>query len=341
MEFITVLLPVFNGASFIERALKSILGQSYPYFSLLIIDDGSTDNTAAVLAEASKKDHRIKVHYNRKNLGLIHTLNLGINLANTDLIIRADVDDYSLPERFIKLVNFMKKNPDVGICGSWLEYNNGRDYVQQKYPHNHNDIKFSFIRGCYFSHGTAILRKSVVTKNQIFYNPEFPHAEDYEWLTRLTKVTKLANLPEILYEVTIHDQQVSYKYRDVQIQNTNLVRTKFVEQELMLELTQRQKNIYLWLLTWAPKPTEVTLDEVYHLISNFQSANQKTKAFADQCFAQFLQELWKRAVIFNNRRSLSTLRLVFSSKFPFVGTFSFGEKFKIIFKIILKPLKEN
>src|SRR5688572_1207623 len=92
---ITVLMPVYNAAHFLQEAMDSILSQTFTDFEFLIIDDGSTDNSLSIIQ--GYHDHRIKLIRNAKNLGISETLNKGIELSTCELIARMDADDISMP----------------------------------------------------------------------------------------------------------------------------------------------------------------------------------------------------------------------------------------------------
>ena len=113
---ISVLLPAYNAELDIAAAIRSLLGQTYKNYELLIIDDGSTDNTVKVVE--SFNDPRIKLIRNEKNLKLPKTLNKAIDLAQGKYCARADADDLSMPRRFEKQVAFLESHPEVDVVGT-------------------------------------------------------------------------------------------------------------------------------------------------------------------------------------------------------------------------------
>ena len=128
---VSVLMPVYNCADFIESSVESILLQTFSDFEFLIIDDFSTDGTYEYLQ--SLTDSRIKLIRKSKNTGYAISLNIGLNNARGKYIARMDADDISLPERFARQVSFMDNQPEVVVCGSWYEnIGNGKGLV--KYP---------------------------------------------------------------------------------------------------------------------------------------------------------------------------------------------------------------
>ena len=116
---VTVLMSVYNGEKYLERAIKSILNQTFKDFEFLIINDGSTDNSVKIIQ--SFNDLRLRLIHNESNIGLIKTLNKGLKLSNGKYIARMDCDDISLPKRLSIQASFMEKYPEIGVCGSWVK----------------------------------------------------------------------------------------------------------------------------------------------------------------------------------------------------------------------------
>ncbi len=113
---VTVLMPVYNAEKYLKTAIESILKQTFSDFELLIINDGSTDGSEEIIR--SFNDKRIRLFNNEQNLGIIKTLNKGLNLAKGEYIIRMDADDISLPDRLELQVKYMEENPGIGISGT-------------------------------------------------------------------------------------------------------------------------------------------------------------------------------------------------------------------------------
>src|ERR1700685_386485 len=116
----TVLLPVYNAGRPLSVAIESILGQEEKQFEFLIIDDGSTDESARVIQDYAARDRRVRPIYHAENLGLAATLNQGLELASSDLVVRMDQDDEALPHRIGTQVRFMRENPDIAVAGSFV-----------------------------------------------------------------------------------------------------------------------------------------------------------------------------------------------------------------------------
>jgi glycosyltransferase involved in cell wall biosynthesis len=206
MPAISVILPVYNAADYLLEAVESILNQSFKDFELIIINDGSTDNSEAIINSIS--DARIRYIENDGNKGLIYTLNRGIGEATCTYIVRMDADDISVPTRLEKQYAFMEKNSDIGACGAYAEYIGNRIGIW-KYPVLDKEIRCRLMWGSSIIHPSAIIRKSVLTQYQIKYNEQYIAAEDYKLWVDIAKVSKLHNIPEILLKYRTHNNQVT------------------------------------------------------------------------------------------------------------------------------------
>jgi len=210
---VTVLLPVYNASRYLREAVDSILKQTFKDFELLIINDGSYDDSAEILAFYS--DSRIRIINHVQNLGLIKTLNEGFEIARGEYIVRMDADDVSLPTRIEKQVNFMNTSTHVALAGTWFKDIDGKIGIA-KTPTKHEALKSQFFFSCALAHPTIIIRKNIFLENNLFYNSSFPHAEDYELWVRVSRLFKVANIPEVLLNYRFHEGQVSNEHNQTQ-----------------------------------------------------------------------------------------------------------------------------
>jgi len=192
---VTVLMPVYNGGKYLKEAIDSILNQTFIDFEFLIINDGSTDNSTEIVK--SYDDKRINFVENEFNMGLASTLNKGLDIAKGEYIVRMDQDDISLPKRIEKQVEFMDKNPKIGICGSWAKFFGEMNFVA-KYSRTNREIITNSFYSCPMAHPTVIFRRESFNKYNLKYNPDFKTAEDYELWTRASRHIKFANIQKVL-----------------------------------------------------------------------------------------------------------------------------------------------
>src|SRR5262245_11488402 len=114
---LSVMMPVYNGAKYLAAAMDSVLGQTFSAFELLVMDDGSTDETPAILAGYAAKDSRIRV-FHRPRRGQIATRNELLRLARSDIVACADADDVCLPDRFAQQLHAMSRDSRLWVLGT-------------------------------------------------------------------------------------------------------------------------------------------------------------------------------------------------------------------------------
>lgn len=223
MPKISVVMPVYNTKEeFLHASIKSILNQTYSDFEFIIINDGSTNNAKEVIL--SYPDSRIK-YFEQENHGLIYTLNKGISLSQGEYIARMDSDDISLPERFAKQVNVLDKNSDIGAVGSYIKLFPTPDFeVKYAITPTYLDL----LRENQLAHPVVMFRKSVLEQFNLKYN-NCLYAEDYELWSRLIKVSKIYNIPEVLLKYRRHDNTISAIHSDLQSQNTQKTKQNMLD----------------------------------------------------------------------------------------------------------------
>lgn len=205
---VAILMPVYNGAKYLNESMNSIICQTFSDFIFIIIDDGSTDNSVNIIK--SYNDKRIKLLVNEKNIGISNSLNRGIEAADTKYIARMDQDDISLPNRIAEQVNFMEAHPKVGVCGTWMTaFNEKGQEVLKKRPVKNDDINAMLLFHNPMAHPTVMIRKEVLDKNNLRYDPLFDGLEDYDLWEKVSRVTKMENMPKTLLRYRLHPTQLS------------------------------------------------------------------------------------------------------------------------------------
>ena len=195
---ITVLLPVYNGAKELKRSVFSILDQTYTNFELLIINDGSTDESSSILDQLT--DPRIKVMH-QKNLGLAATLNRGISLSNGKYIARQDQDDFSYLTRLEKQVTYLEEHPECALLGTRAEIWVGEKPTERAHDHPSENgiLAFELLFNNPFVHSSVMLRRDALLEiGGYTTDPSRQPPEDYELWSRISRRFCVANLPERL-----------------------------------------------------------------------------------------------------------------------------------------------
>jgi glycosyltransferase involved in cell wall biosynthesis len=192
---LTVLMPVYNAASFLREAMDSILQQTFRDFEFLIIDDGSTDESIAIVQ--SYNDSRIRFIQNEKNEGIAATLNRGIALASCELIARMDADDTSYPTRLQKQYDYMTRDTACALLSTWCRVVTGEGKHVRLERYTSRFFYYNLTFECWIYHPTVMFRKTAVTAVGMYSKP---YSEDYDLFWKLAQKFRIANLGEILLD---------------------------------------------------------------------------------------------------------------------------------------------
>ena len=212
MPEVTVLLTVYNGERYLREAIESILAQTFRDFEFLIVNDGSTDGTRAVIM--SYDDPRIRLIDNRANLGQTPSLNRGLQLAAGHFVARQDADDISEPERLAKQLVYLQAHPEVALLGTWYTEIDaaGAALKTRPLPCECIDIRWSLLFFCPFVHSAVMLRRAAVLTQVGFYDEAFSYAQDHDFWHRIARRLPVANLAEPLVKVRIHPWSMTATY---------------------------------------------------------------------------------------------------------------------------------
>jgi len=216
---ISVVLPTYNVSLYIKEAIDSILNQTIQDFEIILIDDGSTDKTVTIIEAID--DVRIRIIKKPINKGLIDSLNIGFKAAKGKYIARMDGDDISLPTRFEKQLHVLENNPEIQVCGCWLQSFGANSRII-KHKEFHAEIKAQLLLGNSMSLGAVMLSRDAF-KNYTFDATKI-HVEDYDFWARTAWDCKMNNIQEVLYLYRFHEEQVSNVYNKVQKQEDVLIK---------------------------------------------------------------------------------------------------------------------
>ncbi|MEI8234922.1 MAG: glycosyltransferase [Verrucomicrobiota bacterium] len=213
---ISVVMPVYNAASYLARAVESILTQTFPDFELLAVDDGSTDRSLSILQHYAQLDSRI-VLISRPNTGIVGALNDGLAAAHGAYVARMDGDDVASPGRFEQQLAFLEDEPDCVALGTAILFTDpeGRPLKPYRPPTHHDAIEAELAQG----NGGALIHPSVLFRREALlacggYRPQYNFIEDLDLYVRLLRVGRLANLPEILLAYRQHPGSVNHVVGD-------------------------------------------------------------------------------------------------------------------------------
>lgn len=222
---ISVVMPAYNVGKYVMEAVDSILNQTFTNFEFIIIDDGSDDETVNVIKTYT--DPRIIFIRNERNMGLIWSLNYGIELSKGTYIARMDADDISRPDRLQKQYVFMEQHSEISVLGTGFLYmHTGIKYCQ---PSDNDQIRIKLMSKSSLAHPTVMMRKSDLNNHKLSYDINYPHAEDYRlWVEFALNNLKLANLSEVLLNYRVHETQISTEKGREQEVMTAKIRKEYI-----------------------------------------------------------------------------------------------------------------
>lgn len=326
---LSILLPVYNSELFLSECINSILLQTFTDFELLIFNDGSTDNSYNELLKFN--DSRIKIFNSDKNYGYVKHLNDGIQLAKGDFIVRMDADDICYENRFEKLLEFMIKNPDIGVCGSFVKvFGISKEYIW-KFPLHNDSIKALLPFRIPFVHPSVIIRKSILLENQINYQNDYLPAEDYEIWCKLSRVTNFANLPLILLRYRQHKSQISKEKKTVQQNNSDRVRKEYFKE---LFLNESDFNFYQNIVNEKIECSLDFLKETERVFNVTKIRNEELNYFDLTAFHNELSLQFFKVATHLSSHKVKTFKYFQKSNFSKSTHISL----KLYFKFILKNI---
>jgi hypothetical protein len=220
---ISVVMPVLNGGSYLAAAVESILKQSFSDFELIVIDDGSTDQSASLLSSFARSDGRIRL-IGQVNAGIVASLNRAIDLARGEFVARMDADDVSLPSRFELQLAFLETHPEVAVVGSAITLidEEGNAIRDVDYPLAPREVSEFLIQvGCALAHPAVMMRRADVGAVG-GYRGAYRHAEDYDLWLRISETRALANLPDRLLLYRQHPLKASARFATEQVLATKV-----------------------------------------------------------------------------------------------------------------------
>ncbi|MFL5763723.1 MAG: glycosyltransferase family 2 protein [Bacteroidia bacterium] len=290
----TVLMPVHNVEKYLHEAIDSILGQTFRDYIFLIINDGSTDNSEEIVL--SYADPRIRYVRNEKNIGLVATLNRGLELIDTRYIIRMDSDDISVPERFEILVNYMELHQHVGVFSSALERFGSESAIWTS-PLSNDEIKAHLLFGSSIGHAPSIIRTSVLKENQLYFRDVHPHMEDYDLWFRMKDLTDFANTSEVLYKYRVADHNVTVVNRESVIDRKKKI-FSWILGSIGIQPTDEELLFHIGFGGEHLKPSREIVKKYRAWLDKLVEANRRTQSFPHEALKKEIEKRWNRLFYF-------------------------------------------
>ncbi len=210
---VTFLIAVHNGAATVEEAVRSVLQQTLKDIEIVIVDDGSTDDSPEIIKRLA--DPRIRLVSNDANKGLSWSLNRGWGQSRGEYVARMDADDLCMPGRAEKQVAFLDAHPGIAVVGSFVETFGAAGSGRIEYQTDPHAIAATILFRNALAHPAVMIRKAAVDGEGLQFDPRFRAAQDYRlWAQCVARRLGMANLPEVLLRYRLHGGQLSSHFAE-------------------------------------------------------------------------------------------------------------------------------
>lgn len=298
---VTVGMPVYNGHRFLSQAIRSVLCQTYGEWELLIIDDGSSDQSYDMAA--SFRDHRIRILRHDRNVGLVAARNQILDEATGAYIAWLDQDDLAYPSRLTTQVEHLRLHPETAICGSWtnlrFEETDGTSrLVRKRLQVSPVDIRAQMIFSSPLMCNTVMMRRESVEQEGLRFRDAYGNALDYDMWSKASDTLGLHNIPKVLGEYRSHGAQTS---RGNRLEKMNASALEIIRQLIVRTLginwSPSERAIHQRL---AFEPDSIcdreSLLETASWLAVFRRANQREAAFDSLALDRALARQWLGAL---------------------------------------------
>jgi len=238
---ISVVMTVYNGAGYLRKSIDSVLRQTFHEFEFLVVDDGSTDETPAMLAKAAAEDRRVKIVTNQDNRGLTASINIGLRHARAPIIARIDGDDICAPNRLADQFSFLEMHPDHLMVGSGYRAidHSGKVLYTKINPMDSFAARWLSRFRTPMPHPSICFRATLPDGTPVRYEEDLPVAQDFELIARLARAGRIASLGAPLIDYRMHAGNISANKKALQHANARQIAGRSMAADLPTELARR------------------------------------------------------------------------------------------------------
>ncbi len=330
---ISVVMSVYNSATYLREAMDSILNQSYSNFEFIIINDGSKDESLSILR--SYTDSRIKLFDNGENKGLIYSLNKGIEAATGKYIARMDADDISLPKRFEKQLAFLEAEPTIAVCScDYILFSENKETLSPAFK-THDEILGWMLFNASVAHPSLMIRTSVLKQQNQVFDPEFKHAEDYDLWSRLLFKGKFGAVNETLFKYREHAGQVTRIHNSEQIASANRIR-KNILKNAGFSFSEQELQIHNMIGSSQLFRSFDELQRAEKWLNRLLFQNRNIKVIDEIVFSEIIGKQWFDSC---GNTNLGLKAFFFYSKSDLKDLYQ-GNKIKLLVKCLIRKFKK-
>ncbi len=349
---ISVLMPAYNGARYLRASVKSILTQTFRDIEFLIILDPSSDKSEQIID--SFQDSRLHVVKNDHRLGLIQSLNFGLQMSRGEYVARMDADDISAHDRLAKQVSYMENHRDIGVCGTdaiLLQSSQKKSFrgilrdltsllfKKMQFCDTHSMIQSSMISTNPMIHPSVMIRKEVLITSKAYYSPQWKFAEDYELWTRLINYTKFANLRDRLLYYRMHTQNVSTIMEDPQRQNALKIMRILIE-KLQIIPSEKEMTLHYEIAFSKIQHMKEWVLQVERWLLKLYQANDRTKIMPKKEFQKVLVNIWAMICITVRCPTIWIWKIFWNSKLHPISNLNLTGIFMVLFRPLFQFLRQ-
>lgn len=324
---VSVVMPVYNGARYLQEAIDSILKQTFSDLELIIVDDGSTDDSGTIIQMNADLDKRIVPLRNEKNSGICVTLNKGIDAARGEYIARMDCDDVSEPNRLAVQVAFMDSRPEYGLVGTKIRiFGEG---IANPFIFEFDDdwrmCVADMIYASCMAHPSIIMRTNILRKYSLYYIDEFRGMEDFYMWWQFAKHSKITNIQQPLLNYRQHIKQVTKKGYDEKHMDKG---RKFLNERLEflhIHLSESQKELMLKYIYGGSLYTDIQMVDFIGLsnkiISDIKNSRPELESATRLVMAKAISmsiNISKNSNMLFKSKAYYTRKAFFSGCMPFM-----------------------
>ena len=338
-SLVSVVMAVYNAGQYLEKSIGSILNQTFGEFEFIIINDGSTDETATILNSFGDADNRIKV-FHHENRGFHPALNVGCKLATGKYIARMDADDISLPERFARQLSFLETYPEIAVCGSWVKKIGKSRGNVWRLPTNPDEIRCTLLFNNPIAHPAAMIRRDALAEVG-YYDETYLYTGDYACWTKIAEKRAIANIPEVLLHYRVHPAQMGTSYSD-DLRASEHKRGQAYQLERMgLSPTREGIDIHNFLSvvklpTTPVYPSFNSMQKANEWLLKLKTANDRSQVYSEPMFSQILSTHWYFLCRANTKIGLGAWRTYSSSPLVENKRIAAREKAAFVLKSVLR-----
>lgn len=291
---VSVLVPAYNAGPHLKEALGSLQCQSFKDFEVLVVDDGSTDETGAIGTSFSNDDRRFRVIH-QDNGGIAHALNTAISHSSGEYLLRMDADDLSAPSRIDRQVRYLDAHPSVAVLGSAVRQFTSDVEWTLRYPDSNGPARAMLLFRPPFCHPAVIMRAAALKEHGIRYDPQFSPCEDFKLWSDLSPFAEFGNLREPLLMYRVHQGQATYQRRERQ---ESLARQVCADQlgRIQVSASDAELKLHRSIAFGTPFSDRGHLNRALDWIDTVTDANRRVGWAPPKDLARYLAHCWTVAL---------------------------------------------